>query len=170
MRWFQNRWVVALSGGALALAAGLAIAWALFLHGGKPSEPPPASQGGLVIVSGRDDDARLDPHRPLRCFVNGQFVGELPLADCAKRNGVATGSLDVGLDPAGALAAGTNGTDLTPLNALAPAQPLPVTELAPPVNAAPAPAPPAEPPPPLPSNAAAPHALAPPQATPHPPA
>jgi hypothetical protein len=155
MDWLRNRWVVALGGGALALAAGLVIAWVIFAHGARPSEPPPASQGGLVIVTGRDDDARLDPHRPLRCFVGGQFVGELPLAECAKRNGVATGALDVGLDQAGALAA-TNGAgaELTPLNALAPAQPLPVTETGPPpANVVLPAAPPAEPIAPAPVNA-----------------
>jgi hypothetical protein len=48
--------------------------------------------------------------------VEGQFVGELTLADCAKRNGVATGALDVGVDQSGALAAaGAAGTVLTPL-------------------------------------------------------
>src|SRR6185437_52804 len=88
----------------------------LLLGRHKPAEPPPASQGGLTVVSGRDDDTKLDPKRPLRCFVGGQFVGELPLAVCAQRNGVATGALDVGLDQAGALAA-TNGVNstLTPL-------------------------------------------------------
>ncbi|HEY1749672.1 MAG TPA: hypothetical protein VGG29_00290 [Caulobacteraceae bacterium] len=126
--------VIAVGGGAAALAAGLLIAWAILAHSRKPTEAPPASQGGLVVVSGRDDDAKLDPKRPLRCFVGGQFVGELPLADCARRNGVATGALDVGLDPSGALAAATNGTgaDITPLPSQAPPQAppqsLPVTE------------------------------------------
>src|SRR5206468_8925951 len=66
----------------------------------------------------------------LRCFVNGQFVGELPLAVCAQRNGVATGSLDVGLDPSGALAAASNAASsgLTPLPSQAPPQSLPLTE------------------------------------------
>ena len=116
--------MIALGGGALALAAGLVVAWLLLSHGSKPAGPPPASQGGLTVVSGRDDDAKLDPKRPLRCFVGGQFVGELPLAVCAQRNGVATGALDVGLDQAGALAA-TNGVNstLTPIAADQPAQP-----------------------------------------------
>ena len=152
MDLLKNRWVVAAGGGALALAAGLVLAWAIYSRSHAPTVPPPASQGGLVIVSGRDDDARLDPQRPLRCFVGGQFVGELPLAECARRNGVATGSLDVGLDQAGALAA-TNGAGapLTPLNALMPPQSLPVTEAAPPPaasNAVPPPATHGEAPPP----------------------
>src|SRR5580658_2726195 len=116
MAILSDRRVIAFGGGAVALAAGLAIAWFIVTHSHKPAEPPPASQGGLTVVSGRDDDAKLDPKRPLRCFVGGQFVGELPLAVCAQRNGVATGALDVGLDQAGALAA-SNGVNssLTPL-------------------------------------------------------
>ena len=35
----------------------------------------------------------------------GQFVGEFTLAECARRNGVATDALDVGIDETGALAA-----------------------------------------------------------------
>jgi hypothetical protein len=115
MDFLKDRRLIALGGAGLALVAGLAIAWFMLSHSRKPTEAPPASQGGLVVVSGRDDDAKLDPKRPLRCFVGGQFVGELPLAVCAQRNGVATGALDVGLDQAGALAAGNSTATLTPL-------------------------------------------------------
>ena len=116
MDFVKDRRVIAFGGAGLALVAGLALAWVFLGRGGKPTAPPPASQGGLVVVSGRDDDAKLDPKRPLRCFVGGQFVGELPLAVCAQRNGVATGALDVGLDQAGALAAGNStAAPLTPL-------------------------------------------------------
>jgi hypothetical protein len=129
MEFLKDRRVIALGGAGVALVLGLALAWLLFSRSRAPEGPPPASQGGLVVVSGRDDDAKLDPKRPLRCFVNGQFVGELPLAVCAQRNGVATGALDVGLDPSGALAAATNGAaPLTPLPSQAPPQSLPVTE------------------------------------------
>jgi hypothetical protein len=108
--------VIAIGGAAIALTGGLGAAWLELSRGHAPAGPPPASQGGLVVVSGRDDDAKLDPKRPLRCFVGGQFVGEMPLAACARRNGVATDALDVGLDRAGALAA-TNGAgnEITPL-------------------------------------------------------
>lgn len=52
----------------------------------------------------------------------------MTLADCAKRNGVATGALDVGVDEAGNLAAADQaGTMLTPL----PPQPEAVTPLNP---------------------------------------
>ncbi|MBN9318316.1 MAG: hypothetical protein J0I28_01305 [Caulobacterales bacterium] len=117
MEFLKDRRIVLALGGALALLAGLVIAVAVMAGGKKKSaEAPPASQAGLVVEMGRDDDAKLDPARPLRCFVNGQFVGEITLADCARKNGVATGALDVGVDESGALAAAdTAGTVLTPL-------------------------------------------------------
>jgi hypothetical protein len=105
-----------LLGGLGALAAGGAIAWVL-LSGGGGSGPPPASEGGLVIDStGGDEAGKIDPGKPLRCFVQGQFVGELSLTACAERNGVATDALDVGIDETGALAAAEQaGQVLTPL-------------------------------------------------------
>lgn len=113
----DRRLWLALGGGVVAIGAGVFIALGL---GSKPANaptaPPPASQGGLVVETTKDDDARLDPAAPLRCFVAGQFVGELTLGDCAKRNGVASGSLDVGVDENGALSAAQGaGTLLTPL-------------------------------------------------------
>jgi len=112
----MDRRVILGLGAAAALAAGLLIAWFFLKRDHGPAEPPPAAVGGLVVETGRDDDLKLDARRPLRCFVNGQFVGELPLAVCAQRNGVATGALDVGVDSSGALAA-SNGVsaNLTPL-------------------------------------------------------
>jgi hypothetical protein len=116
MDWLKDRRVLTLGGMALALVAGLVVAFVLVRKPPTSSAAPPASQGGLVVQTGRDDDIKLDPMRPLRCFVGGQFVGELPLSACAKRNGVATGALDVGLDPSGALAAsGAATSDITPL-------------------------------------------------------
>ena len=100
----------------LALAGGLIFALLIVRHPHAAGEAPPASQAGLVVQTGRDDDTKLDPMRPLRCFVGGQFIGELPLSACAKRNGVATGALDVGLDQSGALAASNVATGaITPL-------------------------------------------------------
>jgi hypothetical protein len=59
---------------------------------------------------------RIDAAKPLRCFVNGQLVGELTLKDCAQRNGVASDALDVGVDATGNLAAGQPGAQtVTPL-------------------------------------------------------
>jgi hypothetical protein len=100
----------------VALVAGLGAALVLTSVGGdEPAKAPPASQGGLVIESGGEPGA-LEQTRALRCFVAGQFVGELTLSDCARRNGVATDALDVGLDETGALAAAQqDGAMLTPL-------------------------------------------------------
>ena len=103
-------------GGLVALLGGLGVAWVL-VSGDHGSGPPPASEGGLVIDSAdTDNGGRIDAGRPLRCFVQGRFVGDLNLTDCARRNGVATDALDVGLDQTGALAAADQaGQTLTPL-------------------------------------------------------
>ena len=129
--FFKDRRMVAFTGMGLALVAGLAIAVFMISRDGGPTEPPPASQGGLVVQTGRDDDIKLDERRPLKCFVGGQLVGELTVSDCAHRNGVATGALDVGLDRSGALA-GTSGvtTDITPLPPDAAAAAAPIDEIA----------------------------------------
>lgn len=130
MELLKDRRVVLAIGAAVALLLGVAIAFGIMKRDKGPSEPPPASQAGLVVETGRDDDTRLDPARPIRCFVAGQFVGELTLVACAQRNGVATGALDVGVDETGALAAAdVAGTLLAPLppKASAPApEPSPV--------------------------------------------
>lgn len=103
-------------GGLGALVAGGVIAWVLVSGDRGPAPAPPASEGGLVIDSSATEDGRIDPGKPLRCFVQGQFVGELSLTDCARRNGVATDALDVGLDETGALAAAQQaGAQLIPL-------------------------------------------------------
>jgi hypothetical protein len=119
---------------------GIIIAVVIMSGDKGSSAPPPASTGGLVVQTGRDDDTKLDASRPIRCFVAGQFVGEITLADCAQRNGVATGALDVGVDETGALAAADSaGTILTPLppkTAPTPTAPVVVAD-----NSSPAPTP-----------------------------
>jgi hypothetical protein len=142
MDFLKDRRIILGGGAALALLAGLGIAVALMSgHDKKPDEAPPASRAGLIVETGRDDDAKLDPARPLRCFVGGTFVGEITLAECAKKNGVATGALDVGVDETGALAAADQaGTVLTPLpptptvNAPAATTPPPTTGPSTPTN------------------------------------
>lgn len=143
----DRRMLLALIGGAVALLAGVVIATMLVGKSrNEQAPPPPASQGGLVVETGAPDDGRMDPAKPLRCYVAGQYVGEITLAECAKRNGVATGALDVGVDPAGNLAAADQaGTVLTPLppqaGPVVPAQPQPSTPApAPAVTAANGPA------------------------------
>lgn len=98
----DNRMVLIVGAG---LAVVGAVAAALVFSGGrdKPTEAPPASKGGLTIDVA--EAPTLEPTRELRCFVDGQFVGLATLADCAKRNGVATSALDVGLDSTGSLVA-----------------------------------------------------------------
>jgi hypothetical protein len=101
-----------------AYAVAAALTGALGLAACQPHDGADAASTapGLVVQTGRDDDIRLDPARPLRCFVSGQYVGELALAECARRNGVPAGALDVGLDVSGALAAAHGDTaGLTPL-------------------------------------------------------
>jgi hypothetical protein len=113
----RSRIALLVGGGAAALAAGLAIAWTMSSsHRGEKTPAPPASKGGLVIDSNTAPDTKVAATKPLRCFVAGQLVGEFTLAECAKRNGVATDALDVGVDQTGALAAAQQaGTVLTPL-------------------------------------------------------
>ena len=123
MELLKDRRVILGGGAALALIAGLAVAIAMAMHQDDTDGPPPASQGGLMVQTGREDFVKLDPARALRCFVNGRLVGELPVSDCAHRNGVATGALDVGVDSSGALAAAK-----TPTTDVAPPPPPPVDE------------------------------------------
>lgn len=76
----------------------------------------PAPHGALQVKMGETGGGKLDPKAPLRCFVGGRFVGELPLGECAQRNGVETGLLGVGVDSSGQVAAATSGgTELAPL-------------------------------------------------------
>lgn len=102
-------------GALLALLAGAAIAFVLVSGDRGRTPPPPASEAGLVIDSSGAEDTAAAAGKPLRCFVQGQYVGELTLTDCARRNGVATDALDVGIDETGALAAADQGQMLIPL-------------------------------------------------------
>jgi len=97
----NNRTILAVGAGVAILAA---IILALVFGRGDPSpEAPPAAKGGLTVDVA--EAPTLEPTRELRCFVDGQFVGMATLSDCARRNGLATEALDVGLDETGALAA-----------------------------------------------------------------
>lgn len=127
-----SRLVIGL-GALTAVVVGAAVALGL-LRGDEPAKaPPPAAEGGLQIEVGENGRAALDPAKPLRCFVNGQFVGVETLARCAERNGVSAQALDVGLDSTGEVAAATDVT-LAPLPGFdvadtAPVQPLPPVTL-----------------------------------------
>lgn len=99
---FKDRNVILALGAGLAVLAGVLIA---VLMAGKDKTPdtPPAEKGSLSVDVA--EAPTLDPTRKLRCYVNGQFVGETSLADCARKNGVSAQALDVGLDESGALVA-----------------------------------------------------------------
>ena len=102
----DRRTRLALIGSVVALIAGLSAAWALMArHQDETPPPPPASSAGLVIEQSKTARVKVDPSRPLRCFAQGREIGEMTLADCARRNGVATDVLDVGLDPSDNVAA-----------------------------------------------------------------
>lgn len=116
MRFVRNPRIVLAIGAALALIAGLGVGLSIMLRDHGSSSPPPASKGGLVVEMGSVDEAPSTSGRQLRCFVKGQFVGMASLAQCAKKNGVSTRGLDVGLDANGALAAADEaGVVVTPI-------------------------------------------------------
>jgi hypothetical protein len=98
----DNRILIAIGAG-LAVVAAVVIA--LIFSGGRERDPapPPAAQGGLTVDVA--DAPELNTARELRCYVDGQFVGMATLVDCARRNGLATDALDVGVDETGALVA-----------------------------------------------------------------
>ena len=99
----DNRNKVLAIGAGLAVLAGILIAFLLYGRGPRAPEAPPAEKGSLSVDV--KEAPTLDPTRQLRCYVNGQFVGETSLNECARRNGVSTQALDVGLDESGALVA-----------------------------------------------------------------
>lgn len=112
MEFLKDRRLLMVIAGALG-AVALGVGGAVFLNMGRQSvEPPPASRGGLIVETGRSDDVVANPSRPIRCFVAGRFVGEMALSDCARRNGVATGALDLGIDPSGGVAGGNTAPPL----------------------------------------------------------
>lgn len=100
----DNRVIIAIGVGLAVLAA---VVLALVFGGShEPATPKTVETegpGGLTVDVG--DAPSLEPTRELRCFVNGQFIGMATLSDCARRNGLATDALDVGLDESGNLAA-----------------------------------------------------------------
>ncbi len=133
MNALQDRRVLAAIGGAAALL--LAILIGLFIMRGHRADPatggPLVAASGLQIEQGQAD-SRTQATKPLRCFVNGQFVGMATVSDCAKQNGVAAQALDVGLDPATGQVTAASGTLAPPLQPMpAPAAPEPSLESTP---------------------------------------
>ena len=95
-RMREPRVLAAVGGGAVLLAVVVAAALALS-HRGDASVPEGASSGSLQVEAGKT--TVTGAAASLRCFVGGQMVGEMPLTDCAARNGVSSQALDVGLPP-----------------------------------------------------------------------
>ena len=113
MSVLQDKRLVLGMGAVAAVAVGGVLALSLNRDDGATA-PPPAAEGGLQIEIGETQRASLDPAKPLRCFVDGKFVGLETLTKCAERNGVAAQALDVGLDATGALVAITDAPAATP--------------------------------------------------------
>lgn len=108
MAGLSDQRVVIGVGALAAVMVGAGAAYMLTRGDAAPASPPPAAEGGLQVEVKEGARAALDPAQPLRCFVDGAFVGMATLADCAQRNGVAAQALDVGLDETGAVAAAVN--------------------------------------------------------------
>ena len=113
-----------LGGGAL-LAIVVALGLAFGLSSGHKADPKMNDQPTGLQFNVADSVSALDSKKPLRCYVNGTYVGDLSLTDCAKKNGVAAQGLDVGLDDNGNVVAAPTGsltpTPPTPASAGAPA-------------------------------------------------
>lgn len=88
--------------GAVVMVA-LAVVFGLLAGGRSKTAPAPSTQAGLQFSD--KPQPPLNAAKPLRCFVNGQFVGMLSLADCAQKNGVSAQALDVGVDANGSVTA-----------------------------------------------------------------
>ena len=106
----KTRRLILFGGAAAAVAAGLVIA-ILLMHKRGPTPPmDPIQRAGLQVEMSKNGQTGAAGDKALRCFVNGQFVGVTSLGDCAKKNGVATDALDVGLDKSGEVTAAQTGS------------------------------------------------------------
>jgi len=108
----DKRWLWLMVGAVAAVAIGIAVA--LGLSSGHKDDKPMNDQPTGLTFNVADPKPTFDPKKPLRCYVNGAYVGDLTLADCAKKNGVAAQALDVGQDDAGNMTAAPTGS-LTPV-------------------------------------------------------
>ncbi len=95
----QKRWIAIGIGATVAVVVGIILAMGVS-HGHKDDEKMNDQPTGLTFKVS-DPAPSLDTKKPLRCYVNGAYVGDVTLAECAKKNGVAAQSLDVGIDDNG---------------------------------------------------------------------
>ncbi|ESQ76454.1 hypothetical protein ABAC402_04960 [Asticcacaulis sp. AC402] len=125
----NSRWQFIAIGAVVAVLA--AVVLGLAFSKGHKDDPKMNGQLPGMVFKVEDPNPQLDPKKPLRCYVNGADVGELTLAECAKKNGVATGALDVGVDDQGNVTAAPTGS-LAPVpgapSSAAPGTPAKVTE------------------------------------------
>ncbi len=132
MNLLQDRRIQIAVGAGVALLLALLLAVFVLRQPKRDKDADLAAKSGLQVNAVRDE-AKVSQTKPLRCFVNGQYVGDFPVAACAQRNGVAAQALDVGLDPATGQVAG-GAAPLQPLPAATPAPdpppPAPATETA----------------------------------------
>ncbi len=118
----NKRWVGIAIAAAVAIAVGLFLA--LWMSKGHKTDPKMNDQPTGMTFNVNDPTPQLDTKKPLRCYVNGAYVGDLTLAECAKKNGVAAQALDVGLDDNGnAIAAPTGSLTPAPASGAPEAQP-----------------------------------------------
>ena len=101
----QDNRLILVIGAGLAVVAAIVLALIFGVGRERPDTPPPASQGGLTVDVA--EAPTISETRQLRCYVEGQMVGMATLADCARRNGLATDALEVGVDQSGAQVAFT---------------------------------------------------------------
>ncbi|ESQ84449.1 hypothetical protein AEAC466_08845 [Asticcacaulis sp. AC466] len=95
----QKRWIAIGIGATVAIVIGIILAMGMS-HGHK-DDPKMNDQPTGLTFKVADPTPTLDSKKPLRCYVSGAYVGDVTLAECAKKNGVAAQQLDVGIDDNG---------------------------------------------------------------------
>ena len=91
----NRRWIAAVS--VIAFGAVTVVAFVMLQpHPRAVGDLAAGGHGGLQV---RQDvgAGKRESGAPLRCFVEGRFVGEMTIESCAQRNGVSAQGLDVGL-------------------------------------------------------------------------
>ena len=91
----KKRMTIMIGGGVFALVLAILLAMVLSANT-KKSPRMNTNPTGLQVTVGEAPSVNMQKN--LRCFVNGEFVGQYSLAECAKKNGVAAQALEVGLD------------------------------------------------------------------------
>ena len=112
----DRRLLTAVAAGAALLVVLAGVAFVSAHRAPSAHGDTPVAHGALQVRMGETGVGKVDASAPLRCFVGGRFAGEMPLGDCAVRNGVESGKLGVGVDATGQVAAAAgDGADLAPL-------------------------------------------------------